>query len=135
MRNDLAADKGFDTTFFLQRNLFGIGVSQFVWELFLAVAAFEFVRQFMRWSHAGYMSEHMSSDLRATAIGMTIMFSGLGSTIFAWIAPNVWNPDATDFKSAGPFLAAAVLGLVGAVGLLIYDRKFPIRTSESPNDQ
>ena len=113
----------------------GIGISQFAWELFLAVAAFEFVRQFMRWSHAGYMSEHMPSDLRATAIGMTIMFSGLACTIFAWIVPMVWNPDATDFKSAGPFLTAAVLGLVGAVGLLIYDREFPIRTSENPNDQ
>lgn len=51
----------------------GIGVSQLAWELFLAAAAFEFVRQFMRWSHAGYMSEHMPSDLPATAIGMTLM--------------------------------------------------------------
>jgi hypothetical protein len=88
----------------------------------------------MRWSHAVYMSEHMPSDLRATAIGMTIMFAGLAGTIFAWIVPTVWNPDATDFKSAEPFLTAAVLGLVGAVGLLVYDWEFPTRTSGSPND-
>lgn len=113
----------------------GIGVSQFVWDLFLAAAAFEFVRQFVGWSHAGYISEHMPSGLRAMAIGMTIMFSGLAGTIFAWVVPTVWNLDASDFKSAGPFPTAVVLGLVGAVRLLLYGWKFSIWASANPNDQ
>lgn len=101
----------------------------------MAAAAFEFVRQFMGWARAGYMSEHMPSDLRATAIGMTIMFSGLADTIFAWIVQTVWNLDASDFKLAGPFPTAVVLGLVGAVGLLICGWKFSIWTSANPNNQ
>ncbi len=64
----------------------GIGFSQVAWQLFASVAVFEFVRQFMRWSDAGYLSEHMPSELRSTAIGCSITFSGLGSTIFGWLA-------------------------------------------------
>ena len=90
-----------------------IGMSQLVWQLFCSVAIFEFVRQFMRWSHSGYMSEHMPSDLRATTIGLTITISGLGSTLFTWFAPLIWDPKATDFQAAGPFEAAAVCGLIG----------------------
>ena len=104
-----------------------IGSSLMVWQLFCSVAAFEFVRQFMRWSHSGYMSEHMAPDLRATTIGLTITISGLGSTAFTWIAPRIWDPNATDFQSTGPFLAAAVCGLLGCVGLFLYDRVRPIR--------
>ncbi|MCH2114828.1 MAG: MFS transporter [Pirellulales bacterium] len=104
-----------------------IGASQLVWQLFWSVAAFEFVRQFMRWSHSGYMSEHMPDDLRATTIGLTITISGLGSTVFTWIAPRIWDPNAAEFQATGPFLAAAVCGLAGCVGLFLFDRLRPIR--------
>ncbi len=105
----------------------GIGVSSLVWQLFLFVAMFEVVRQFMRWSHAGYMSEHMPQDLRATAIGCSITISGLGSVIFVWIAGYIWDADLASFQSTRPFQAAAVLGLIGCVGLFIFDRFCPIR--------
>jgi MFS family permease len=105
----------------------GIGESQVVWQLACCVALFEFVRQFMRWSHAGYMSEHLPSRLRATAIGFAITFSGLGSAIYAWVMPMLWNPQADDFPSYWPFRAAFLLGLVGTLGLLVYDRLHPIR--------
>ena len=105
----------------------GIGFSAVTWQLFVSVAFFEFARQFMRWSHAGYMSEHMPDSLRATAIGCTITFSGLGSTIYSWVAPIIWNPQSDDFQSWAPVVAAAVLGLTGTVGLFLYDRIWPIR--------
>ena len=110
---------------------FAIGASQAAWQIFTAVAAFEFVRQFMRWSHAGYMSEHMPDRLRATAIGSAITFSGLGSTIYAWAADLLWNAEAADFNSTRPFIAAAILGTVGAAGLLIFDRFRPIIEADS----
>ncbi|MFV2068885.1 MAG: MFS transporter, partial [Pirellulales bacterium] len=105
----------------------GIGESRLAWQLFCCVAMFEFVRQFMRWSHAGYLSEHMPSHLRATAIGCSITFSGLGSTLFAWVAHHLWNPPTTGFQSSYPFVAATVLGLVGSFGLMVFDRFVPIR--------
>ncbi|MFV1967823.1 MAG: hypothetical protein ACC628_20525 [Pirellulaceae bacterium] len=108
----------------------GIGESRMAWQLFCCVAIFEFVRQFMRWSHGGYLSEHMPNDLRATAIGCSVTFSGLGSTLFAWTADHLWNPAATGFQSSHPFAAATVLGLVGSVGLLVFDRFVPIRERE-----
>ena len=104
-----------------------MGTSLTLGQFFWSVAAFEFVRQFMRWSHSGYMSEHMHPDLRATTIGLTITISGLGSTLFVWIAPSIWDPAAPDFQTAGPFQAAAVCGLIGSVGLTLYDRICPIR--------
>lgn len=111
-----------------------IGASHAVWQIFCCVAAFEFVRQFMRWSHAAYISEHMPPDLRPTAIGFAITFSGVGSTIFAWIAPTVWDPKLADFQSSGPFWAAGVLGLAASVGLLLFDRFRPIREARSTDD-
>ena len=65
----------------------GIGLSCLAWQLFVCVALFEFVRQFMRWSRTGYLSEHVSPHLRATAIGCSISLCGLGSTIYGW-APS-----------------------------------------------
>lgn len=105
----------------------GIGASQLVWQLFASVAVFEFVRQFMRWSHAGYMSEHLDPSLRSTAIGFAITFSGLGSVIYAWVVPLIWDPKARDFDSLWPFVAAAVVGIGGACGLFAFDRLRPIR--------
>lgn len=108
----------------------GIGWSQMAWQLFCLVAIFEFVRQFMRWSHAGYMSEHMPSHLRATVIGCAMTVSGVGSTVFAWVADYLWNPNSATFLSSHPFLAAAVLGIAGSLGLVIFDRCWPIRTPD-----
>ena len=108
----------------------GIGESLVTWQLFTCVVTFEFFRQFMRWSHAGYLSEHMPSDLRSTAIGCSITFSGLGSTIFAWAADLLWNPAGVSFQSSDPFVAAAILGCVGSLGLMVFDRLSPIRKTE-----
>ncbi len=108
----------------------GIGLSSIGLHLFIVVAIFEFVRQFMRWSHAGYLSEHLPKDLRATAIGLSITFSGLGSVIYGWGADYLWDPDKVGFHSSTPFYAAALLGLVGTIGLIIFDRIIPIRQRE-----
>jgi len=108
----------------------GIGESRVVWHIFCCVTVFEFVRQFMRWSHAGYLSEHMPSNLRSTAIGCSITVSGLGSTIFAWSADYLWNPEMDGFHSSYPFVAAALLGFVGGIGLMVFDRYIPIRQME-----
>ena len=101
-----------------------IGLSAFPWQLFVCVATFEFVRQFMRWSHAGYLSEHLPGDLRSTAIGVAITFSGLGSAIYGWTADALWDP-AT--QSSLPFYTAATIGIIGSIGLFIFDRFRPIR--------
>lgn len=106
----------------------GIGLSDTAWQLFVCVAVFEFVRQFMRWSHAGYLSEHMPAELRATAIGCSITFSGLGSTIFGWASAAIWNPTV---DSRTPFFAAALLGGTAAAGLFIFDRFRPIRENRA----
>ena len=63
-------------------------------------------------------------------IRCSITFSGLGSTIFAWVADHLWNPAATGFQSSHPFVTATVLGLVGSVGLLLFDLFVPIRQRE-----
>jgi MFS family permease len=99
--------------------------------LFVAVAAFEFVRQFMRWSHAGYLSEHMPADLRATAIGLTITAAGTSSALFAFLTNAILDPNAESY-SRDPFWLAAGLGLIGAVGLLVFDRFVPIRERAKP---
>lgn len=98
--------------------------------LFAAVAAFEFVRQFMRWSHAGYLSEHMPEDLRSTAIGLAINVAGTAGTLFAFLTNGILKPDAPDFNSRAPFWLAAGLGLTGALGLLVFDRFVPIRQEQ-----
>jgi hypothetical protein len=107
----------------------GIGLSHKAWQLFFCVAVFEFVRQFMRWSNAGYLAEHMPGDLRATAIGFAITFAGLGSTIYGWAAASLWNPT---IDSARPFFAAALLGGAASLGLFVYDRLRPIREPDPP---
>ena len=106
----------------------GIGMSGTAFQIFVYVAIFEFTRQFMRWSHAGYLSEHLPGGLRTTAIGFSITFSGLGSAIYAWAADALWDP-AT--QSSQPIYAAALLGGVGCVGLFVFDRLRPIREPES----
>lgn len=104
-----------------------IGGSRGAAALFGAVALFEFVRQFMRWSHAGYLSEHMPDHLRATAIGFSITISGCSSTIYAWLAATIWKPGSPGFNSSQPFWIVSLLGLGGVVALVVFDRFIPIR--------
>ncbi|MDA0660848.1 MAG: MFS transporter [Planctomycetota bacterium] len=110
------------------------GYSRTSAELFAAVIAFEFLRQFMRWLFTGYLSEHMPSDLRSTAIGLSVTFAGLSSTIYAWWADWLWKTGnvPADFRYDTPFLAAAILGVIGALLLAVYDRFDPIRERQSP---
>lgn len=115
--------------------LLGVGQSGAAWQMFVTVAVFEFVRQFMRWSHAGYLSEHLPGNLRSTAIGLAISFAGLGSVIYGWAVEEIWTPGDAGFSSQRPFQVAAVLGLIGAAGLLVFDRIHPIRTQEAPPPQ
>jgi hypothetical protein len=105
----------------------GIGASETAWQLFCCVALFEFTRQFMRWGNAGYLSEHMPSDLRATAIGCSVTLAGVGGTIASWGADHLWSPAAADFRSSSPFLAAALVGQAGSLLLFAFDRVRPIR--------
>ena len=105
----------------------GMGLSASAVQLFVCVGLYEFARQFMRWSHAGYLSEHLPEDLRATAIGCAITCAGLAGTFFSWAADWLWNPAARGFTSSN-FVAgrgsptAAVPALI-----LIFDRFHPIR--------
>ena len=110
----------------------GIGISQLPWHLYASVAAFEFIRQLMRWSFSGYVSEHMPSDLRSTAIGLSVTFAGLSSAIYCWVADALWTPDASQMNpSRMPFYSVVVLGLSGAILLAVYDFRWPIR-DENP---
>jgi MFS family permease len=114
----------------------GIGATEFVWQLFACVAAYEFMRQFMRWSHTGYLAENVPPALRATAIGFAITCAGVGSTLYAWVSPWIWDPNSANFNSAGPFWAAGILGVLTALGLLAYHGLRPIRAvSSSQNSE
>ena len=108
----------------------GIGASNAAWQLFVCAALYEFVRQLMRWSHSGYLSEHMPENLRATAIGCSITCAGLGATFFSWIADSLWNPESYGFRSSVPFVVGAVSGLCGSAALMIFDRFQPIRSPD-----
>jgi MFS family permease len=110
----------------------GIGASEVAWQLFTAVALFEFTRQFMRWGNAGYLSEHMSADLRATAIGCSVALAGVGGTIASWGADHLWSPADPGFQSSRPFFAAALVGLTGSLLLFVFDRVRPIRGPRAP---
>lgn len=103
-------------------------------ELFVAVSVFEFLRQFMRWLFTGYLSEHMPNDLRSTAIGLSVTFAGISSLAYAWAADAYWKPGIVPpgFPFDRPFYAAALLGVIGAVALLLYDRIHPIRDPHPP---
>ena len=103
---------------------FSIGGASVGWHLFLSVAAFEFVRQFMRWSQTGYLSEHLPAELRPTAIGVAITFSGIGAATFGWCAGLAWDPVQ---QSSSALYFASALSIVGVTGLFIYDRLRPIR--------
>ncbi len=108
----------------------GVGISDTAWQLFLYVAFFEFARQFMRWSHSGYLSEHLPENLRATAIGCAITLAGTGGTAASWVADKIWNPAMTGFHASSPFFAGASIGIVGSILLFILDRFHPIRADD-----
>ena len=110
-----------------------IGLSQVAWHLFASVAVFEFARQFMRWSHWGYLTEHIGDRLRPTAIGFAITFSGLGETVYGWTSKTIWNPDLDTFQSWRSILLASVAGLFATAGLFFYDRMRPIRSENDPS--
>ncbi len=112
-----------------------IGVSQAAWQLFASVAVFEFARQFMRWSHGGYLTEHIGDRLRPTAIGFAITFSGLGETIYGWASKATWDPDLPEFESWRPILVASIAGLFATAGLFLYDRLKPIRADHAPESE
>lgn len=111
-----------------------LGVSQAAWQLFASVAVFEFARQFMRWSHGGYLTEHIGDRLRPTAIGFAITFSGLGETLYGWGSKAIWDPNLESFESWKPVLLASIAGLFATTGLFLYDRVRPIRTARMPED-
>jgi hypothetical protein len=108
-----------------------IGFTQVALQLFACVAVYEFVRQFMRWSHTGYLAENVPPALRATAIGFAITCAGVGSTLFTWISPWIWDPNLADFNSAGPFWTAGILGTTTALGLFAYHWFRPIHAYRS----
>src|SRR5262249_1395522 len=109
----------------------GIGLARDRGELFATVVIFEFLRQFMRWSHAGYLSEHLPSDLRSTAIGCSISMSGLGSTLYGALPIAIMDPSAEGFSSSKPFYLSTMIGITGAIGLFLFDRWRPIRAEST----
>jgi MFS family permease len=97
----------------------GIGSSPNPYFLFLFASLFELVRQMMRWSQTGYISEHMDLSLRAPAIGFSTTLSGLSSTLFAFIIRKIQSPNSPDFSASFPFYVGGTIGLIGALLLLI----------------
>ena len=97
----------------------GIGLSDYVYGVVIFTALFEFLRQLMRWSQTGYITEHMPIELRGPAIGFSTTLSGLSSTLFATLMRNLQSPDSPDFSSSLPFVVGGSIGLSGALLLLI----------------
>ena len=97
----------------------GIGFSTHASAVVISVCLFEFLRQLMRWSQTGYISEHMPIELRAPAIGFSTTLSGLSSTLFAFVLKNLQSPNSPDFSSSFPFFVGGCIGLTGAILLLI----------------
>jgi len=87
----------------------------------------------MRWSHGGYLTEHIGDRLRPTAIGFAITFSGLGETVYGWASKAAWNPNLEGFQSWKPVLLASIAGLFATAGLFLYDRMRPIRSDHDPS--
>jgi MFS family permease len=108
-----------------------IGMARASTGLFLAVAVFEFLRQLMRWSHSGYLSEHMPSELRATSIGCAVSIAGIGATLFGALPLTIMDAGQIGFDSTMPFVFAAALGGLGAIGLWLFDLLHPLR--QPPN--
>lgn len=97
----------------------GIGFSPSALSLFAAVALFEMTRQFVRWLQTGYVSELVPEGVRPTAIGLSVMLSGVGGVLFTFIMRRLQSPNAPTFQSWLPVLIAAGIGLLGTVWLLV----------------
>ena len=76
----------------------GIGLSPHAYALFVFASLFEFVRQLMRWSQTGYISEQMPIHLRGPAIGFSTTLSALSSALFAYVMKEVFPPGTPDFS-------------------------------------
>jgi len=72
-------------------------------------------RQFARWLQTGYVSERVPVGVRPTAIGLSVMLSGVGGWIFTFSMRRVQSPNSPTFHSWLPFLVAASIGIIGAL--------------------
>jgi len=97
----------------------GIGLAPSAWSLFIACALFEMTRQFVRWLQTGYVSELVPARVRSTAIGLSVMLSGLGAMLFTFVMRRVQSPNSPDFLPWLPFVVAASIGAVGVTWLLV----------------
>jgi MFS family permease len=100
----------------------GIGLAPGAVVLILCSALFEMMRQLVRWSQTGFISELVPEEHRGLAISVTVMLSGLGGWLFMVVARALQTPDAPGFSSTLPFLVAAAPGVVG-VGLLLFTHR------------
>jgi MFS family permease len=96
----------------------GIGLAPNAVVLFAFSALFEVARQFMRWVQTGYVSEYVSEQQRAPAIGFSVTLSGIGSWAFNLLTRALQSPDSPNFSSALPFVIAAALGFLGTAILI-----------------
>jgi len=97
----------------------GIGLAPSAWTLFIACALFEMTRQFVRWLQTGYVSELVPVRVRSTAIGLSVMLSGLGAMFFTFVMRRVQSPNSEAFLPWLPFVVAASIGVVGTGWLLV----------------
>jgi len=97
----------------------GIGFAPSALWLFAAVTLFEMTRQFVRWLQTGYVSELVPEGVRPTAIGLSVMLSGVGGVLFTFVMRRLQSPNAPTFQSWLPFVIAAGIGLLGTGWLLV----------------
>lgn len=90
--------------------------------LILSAGLFEMMRQLIRWSQTGFISELVPEAQRAPAISLTVMLSGLGGWLFMVLSRALQTPDTPGFSSTLPFLLAGVSGALGVVLLLFTHR-------------
>ena len=95
-----------------------VGLAPSAFWLFPACGLFEMTRQFMRWLQTGYVSELVPEGVRPTAIGLSVMLSGVGGVLFTFVMRRVQSPNSETFLTWLPFVVAAGIGLVGAGWLL-----------------
>lgn len=90
--------------------------------LIVSAGLFEMMRQLIRWSQTGFISELVPQEQRAPAVSMTVMLSGLGGWLFMLLSRALQTPDTPHFSSALPFLIATASGVLGVVLLLLTHR-------------
>jgi len=97
----------------------GIGFAPSALWLFAACALFEMTRQFVRWLQTGYVSELVPAGVRPTAIGLSVMLSGVGGVGFTFLMRRLQTPNSPAFLTWLPFVVAAAIGGVGVLWLLV----------------